>query len=54
MLLGVGNCKRSCITAKQDQAFREQLLRREKTASDRVGCSVMGEAVRFAIALLWE
>lgn len=40
--------------AKQDPGFREQLLRWEKTASDRVRCSVMGEAVRLAIALLWE
>ncbi|MEG4345282.1 hypothetical protein QUB70_18695 [Microcoleus sp. A003_D6] len=40
--------------AKQYQAFREQLLRWEKTASDRDRCSVMREAVRFAIALLWE
>jgi hypothetical protein len=48
----VGNGKRSCITAKQDPTFREQLLAREKTGSDRVGCSMMGEAVRFAIGLL--
>ncbi|WP_293299011.1 MULTISPECIES: pentapeptide repeat-containing protein, partial [unclassified Microcoleus] len=40
--------------AKQDPAFREQLLRWEKTASASVRCSMMGEAVRFAIALLWE
>jgi uncharacterized protein YjbI with pentapeptide repeats len=38
--------------AKQDAGFREQLLRWEKTASDRVRCSVMGEAVRCAIGLL--
>jgi hypothetical protein len=40
--------------AKQDPVFREQLLRWEKTASDGDRCSVMGEAVRFAIGLLWE
>jgi uncharacterized protein YjbI with pentapeptide repeats len=40
--------------AKQDAGFREQLLRWEKTASPSVRCSMMGEAVRFAIALLWE
>ncbi|MEG4278127.1 hypothetical protein QUA62_11690 [Microcoleus sp. MON1_C1] len=40
--------------AKQDRVFREHLLRWEKTASDCDRCSVMGEAVRFAIALLWE
>ncbi|MEG5040105.1 MULTISPECIES: hypothetical protein [unclassified Microcoleus] len=40
--------------AKQDPAFREQLLTWEKTASDRDRCSLMGEAVRYAIALLWE
>ncbi|MEG4278129.1 hypothetical protein QUA62_11700 [Microcoleus sp. MON1_C1] len=34
--------------------FREQLLKWEKTASDRVRCSMMGEAVRYAIALLSE
>jgi hypothetical protein len=38
--------------AKQDPVFREQLLTWEKTASDRVRCSMMGEAVRFAITLL--
>jgi uncharacterized protein YjbI with pentapeptide repeats len=40
--------------AKQDAGFREQLLRWEKTASASIRCSMMGEAVRFAIALLWE
>ncbi|MEG4583881.1 hypothetical protein QUA54_01345 [Microcoleus sp. MOSTC5] len=40
--------------AKQDPAFREQLLTWEKTASDCDLCSVMGEAVRFAIGLLWR
>ncbi|MEG3937142.1 hypothetical protein QT995_03095 [Microcoleus sp. S36b_A3] len=40
--------------AKQYQAFREQLLRWEKTASECDRCSVMGEAVRFAIGLLWQ
>ncbi|MEG4397318.1 hypothetical protein [Microcoleus sp. BROC3] len=40
--------------AKQDPAFREQLLTWEKTASDCDRCSMMGEAVRFAIGLLWE
>ncbi|MBD1812529.1 low-complexity protein, partial [Microcoleus sp. FACHB-DQ6] len=40
--------------AKQDPIFREQLLAWEKTASDRVRCSMMGEAVRYAIALLSE
>ena len=38
--------------AKQDPVFREQLIVWEKTASDHVRCSMMGEAVRFAIALL--
>jgi hypothetical protein len=52
--LGVGNGKRSGITAKQDQAFREQLLAWEKTSFDRDRCSMMGEAVRFAIGLLRE
>ncbi|MEG4290989.1 hypothetical protein QUB76_19335 [Microcoleus sp. D2B6] len=50
----VGNGKRSCITAKQYQAFREQLLAWDKTGSDRDRCSMMGEAVRFAIGLWWE
>ena len=40
--------------AKQYHVFREQLLRWEKTASDCDRCSVMVEAVRFAIGLLWE
>ncbi|MEG3890984.1 hypothetical protein QT973_11105 [Microcoleus sp. Z1_A1] len=40
--------------AKQYQAFREQLLMWEKRASECDRCSVMGEAVRYAIALLWE
>ncbi|MEG4516180.1 MULTISPECIES: hypothetical protein [unclassified Microcoleus] len=35
--------------AKQDPVFQEQLLRWEKTASDRDRCSVMGEAVRFGM-----
>jgi hypothetical protein len=38
--------------AKQDSVFREQLIAWEKTASDQVRCSMIGEAVRFAIALL--
>jgi hypothetical protein len=50
----VGKYKRSGITVKQYPVFREQLLAWEKTGSDRVGCSVMGEAVRFAIGLWWE
>ncbi|MEG3905583.1 hypothetical protein QUB19_24600 [Microcoleus sp. B4-C5] len=54
MLVGVGNCKRSCIIANQDPMFREQLLACEKTPSERVRCSLMEEAVRYAIALLWE
>ncbi|MEO6862397.1 MAG: pentapeptide repeat-containing protein, partial [Microcoleus sp.] len=40
--------------AKQDAGFREQLLRWEKTAPASVRGSIMGESVRFAIALLWE
>ncbi|MEG4303936.1 hypothetical protein [Microcoleus sp. D3_18a_C4] len=40
--------------AKQDRAFREQLLAWEKTASDCDRCSVMGEAVGYAIGLWWE
>ncbi|MEG3983424.1 hypothetical protein QUA08_21930 [Microcoleus sp. T3B2] len=40
--------------AKQYQVFREQLLTWEKTASDCDRCSVMGEAVGYAIGLLWE
>src|SRR4028119_126223 len=40
--------------AKQDSVFREQLIAWEKTASDRVRCSMIGEAVRFAIALLMD
>jgi hypothetical protein len=38
--------------AKQDPVFREHLLTWEKTASDQIRCSMIGEAVRFAIALL--
>jgi hypothetical protein len=38
--------------AKQDPVFREHLIAWEKTASDQVRCSMIGEAVRFAIALL--
>ncbi|WP_445306866.1 hypothetical protein [Microcoleus vaginatus] len=40
--------------AKQDPVFREHLLAWEKTASDCDRCSMMGEAVRYAIALWWE
>ncbi|WP_138921065.1 hypothetical protein [Microcoleus vaginatus] len=40
--------------AKQYQVFGEQLLKWEKTASDCDRCSLMGEAVRYAIALLGE
>ncbi|MBD0393844.1 MAG: hypothetical protein ICV52_08285 [Microcoleus sp. C1-bin4] len=54
MLLCVGNGKRSCITVKQDRVFREHLLTWEKTGLERDRCSMMGEAVRFAIGLLWE
>ncbi|MEG4232901.1 hypothetical protein QUA40_12435 [Microcoleus sp. Pol11C3] len=39
---------------KQNPVFREQLLAWEKMASDCDRCSMMGEAVRYAIALLWE
>ncbi|MEG3841907.1 pentapeptide repeat-containing protein [Microcoleus sp. herbarium14] len=47
-------CQAIVQRAKQDAGFREQLLLWEKTAPDRVRCSMMGEAVRLAIALLWE
>ncbi|MEZ2340216.1 MAG: low-complexity protein, partial [Microcoleus sp.] len=47
-------CQAIVQRAKQDAGFRGQLLHWEKTASDRVRCSMMGEAVRLAIALLWE
>ncbi|MEG4854807.1 hypothetical protein QUB10_28475 [Microcoleus sp. B5-D4] len=35
--------------AKQYQAFREELLTWEKTASECDRCSMMGEAVRFGM-----
>jgi uncharacterized protein YjbI with pentapeptide repeats len=40
--------------AKQDKAFQEQLLRWEKNASETARLSAVGEAIRFAIALLWS
>ena len=40
--------------AKQDRGFLEQLIRWEKTASEHARFSMVGEAVRLAIALVWE
>jgi uncharacterized protein YjbI with pentapeptide repeats len=40
--------------AKQDPVFRQQLLRWDKVASDRIRGSMMGQTVLFAIALFRE
>lgn len=40
--------------SKKDSTFHKQLLQWEKTADEAARFSVMGEAVRLAIALLWK
>jgi uncharacterized protein YjbI with pentapeptide repeats len=40
--------------AQQDTAFREQLLRWDQMASEKARFSMVGESVRYAIALLWQ
>ncbi|NEP45726.1 MAG: low-complexity protein, partial [Okeania sp. SIO2H7] len=40
--------------ARKDKTFWEQLLRWEKTAPEAARISMVGEAVRYAIAILWE
>jgi hypothetical protein len=39
---------------QKDQVFQKQLLQWEETADEAARFSIVGEAVRLAIALIWS